>query len=74
LSTFLGVVSDTGSLNWVTAESLRFDNGLFTSAAVDNLILAAAVPEPQTYALLLAGLVSMSTDLGGMTPAIDRVA
>ncbi|MBC7941502.1 MAG: PEP-CTERM sorting domain-containing protein [Chitinophagaceae bacterium] len=60
LSSFLGVVSNTGSLSSVTAQSLRFDQGLFTSAAVDNLILATAVPEAETYALLLAGLAGVA--------------
>jgi hypothetical protein len=60
LSSFLGVVSDTGSLNFVAAQSVRFFNDSpFTSAAVDNLILATAVPEPQTYALLLGGLAAV---------------
>lgn len=59
LSSFLGVVSTTGSLNWVTAQDLRFNAGLFTSAAVDNLILASAVPEPRTYALMLVGLAAL---------------
>ena len=50
-SSFAGVVSTTGSLNFVAAQSVRFFlESPFTSAAVDNLILAAAVPEPQTYA------------------------
>jgi len=58
LSSFIGVVSTTGRLNFVAAESVRFFPTVspFTAAAVDNLILATAVPEPETHALLLGGL------------------
>ena len=53
-------MSTTGSLSFVSAESLRFFfESPFTSVAVDNLILATAVPESQTYALMLTGLAAV---------------
>jgi len=62
LSTFLGVVSTTGSLSFVSAESLPFFlESPFTPVAVDNLMLATAIPEPQTYALMLAGLAGFAS-------------
>jgi hypothetical protein len=51
---FLGFVSDTGMLS-ATLVSVQPTTG-FLWPSVDNLVLATAVPEPGTYAMMLAGL------------------
>lgn len=53
-SGFLGFVSSSGSLQQVTLAAVQPAAG-FAWPTVDNLVLAA-VPEPETYALMLAGL------------------
>jgi PEP-CTERM motif len=55
---FLGFVSSTGSLNSASLLSVQPVGGDPVWATVDNLVLGAiaAVPEPATYALLLAGV------------------
>ncbi len=52
-TSFLGFVS-TGPLISVTVSAEQLV--VYTWPTVNNLILATAVPEPETYALLLAGL------------------
>lgn len=52
---FLGFVSSTGVLTGATLVSVQPTTG-FLWPTVDNLTLAAAVPEPETYGLMLAGL------------------
>ncbi len=52
---FLGFVSTTGILS-ASLTSVQPADGSFLWPSADNLVLAAAVPEPGTYALLLAGL------------------
>lgn len=54
---FLGFVSDglITSLTVTAVQPLR--GGVYPT--VNNLVLASAVPEPETYALLLAGLVGV---------------
>jgi PEP-CTERM motif len=53
-SSFLGFVSTTGILS-ATLTSVQPTTG-FLWPSVDNLVLATAVPEPGTYAMMLAGL------------------
>ncbi len=55
VSSFLGFVSSTGTLDSATLASVEPESG-FLWPTVDNLTLAAAVPEPETYALMLAGM------------------
>lgn len=50
---FLGFVSTTGVTSFTVASNIV---GTSIWPSVDNLTLAAAVPEPGTYALLLGGL------------------
>ena len=50
-SSFLGFVSDSA----LTSVTLATDGGLYWPTAND-VVLAAAVPEPATYGMLLAGL------------------
>ena len=51
---FLGFVSDSGLLS-ATLVSVQPTTG-FLWPNVDNLVLASVVPEPGTYAMMLAGL------------------
>lgn len=51
---FLGFVSD-GPLQSLTVTAVQPASG-FLWPSVDNLMLASAVPEPESYALMLAGL------------------
>lgn len=51
---FLGFVSD-GPLLSLTVASVQPPSG-FLWPSVDNLVLASAVPEPEAYAMMLAGL------------------
>lgn len=52
---FLGFVSTTGMLS-ATLTAVQPVAGGFIWPTMDNLVLASAVPEPGTYAMLLAGL------------------
>jgi hypothetical protein len=58
LNSFLGFVSSTGSLSSAFLISVQPVGGGFIWPTVDNLVLgaAAAVPEPATYTLLVAGV------------------
>jgi len=51
---FFGVVSTTSFA--ATLFNAGNQGGVAETYALDNLVLATAVPEPETYALLLAGL------------------
>ena len=53
-SSFLGFVSTTGLIS-ATLASVQPTTGFLWPSA-DNLVLASAVPEPGTYAMMLAGL------------------
>ena len=53
-SSFLGFVSTTGLISATVAAVQPTTGFLWPSA--DNLVLATAVPEPGTYAMMLAGL------------------
>ena len=53
-SSFIGFISD-GPIAQMTLAAVQPTSGVVWPS-VDNLVLAAAVPEPGTYALLLAGL------------------
>ena len=53
-SGFLGFVSNTGLLS-ATVTSVQPSTGFLWPSA-DNLVLATVVPEPGTYAMMLAGL------------------
>jgi len=55
---FLGFVSD-GPITSLTVSAVQPGSG-FVWPTVNNLVLATVVPEPETYALLLAGLAGMS--------------
>ncbi len=55
MSSFLGFISD-GPITQITLASVQPTTGGFLWPSVDNLVLAAAVPEPGTYAMMLAGL------------------
>ena len=55
VDSFLGFVSSNGSLISASLSAVQPAAGGFVWPTVDNLVLAA-VPEPETYALLLAGL------------------
>ena len=55
LSSFLGFVSD-GPITQMTLTAVQPLSGGFLWPSADNLVLAAAVPEPGTYALMLAGV------------------
>ena len=55
MSSFLGFISD-GPITQLTLASVQPSTGGFLWPSVDNLVLAAAVPEPGTYAMMLAGL------------------
>ena len=54
---FLGFVSD-GALTSLTVSAVQPGHGS-VFPAVNNLVLASMVPEPETYALLIAGLAGM---------------
>lgn len=54
---FLGFVSD-GLITSLTVSAVQPESG-FVWPTVNNLVLASAVPEPETYALLLAGLAGI---------------
>lgn len=54
---FLGFVSD-GALTSLTVSAIQPGHGSIFPA-VNNLVLASVVPEPETYALLIAGLAGM---------------
>lgn len=49
---FVGITSDVGigSVHWLA------DRGGIKDTAIDNIRVGAAIPEPQTYSLMLAGL------------------
>ncbi|KPF44790.1 hypothetical protein IP87_07065 [beta proteobacterium AAP121] len=53
-SSFLGFVSDTGIIS-ATLASVQPTTGFLWPSA-DNVVLASAVPEPGTYAMMLAGI------------------
>ncbi|WP_205702710.1 PEP-CTERM sorting domain-containing protein [Rubrivivax rivuli] len=53
-SSFLGFVSTTGIIS-ATLASVQPTTGFLWPSA-DNVVLASAVPEPGTYAMMLAGL------------------
>jgi hypothetical protein len=55
LTSFLGFVSSTGALSSATLVSVQPTTG-FLWPTTDNLTLAAAVPEPETYGMMLAGM------------------
>lgn len=55
-TSFLGFVSSTGALASATVASVQPMAGGFIWPTVDNLVLATTVPEPESMALLLAGL------------------
>lgn len=55
VNSFLGFVSD-GPISLLTLAAVQPTDGSFTWPSADNLVLAAAIPEPGTYALLLMGL------------------
>ena len=48
--TFDADFADVKSVSWTQSRFLPVDYG------VDNVVVAAAVPEPETYAMLLGGL------------------
>jgi hypothetical protein len=54
---FLGFVSDS-AITSLTVSAVQPSSG-FVWPAVNNLVLASVVPEPETYALLLAGLAGI---------------
>lgn len=54
-SSFLGFIS-TGSIATLTLTAVQPSATTFLWGTTDNLTLATAVPEPGTYAMLLAGL------------------
>lgn len=54
-STFVGFVSSTGVLSGATLASVQPITG-FLWPTTDNLTLAAPVPEPETYGMMLAGM------------------
>lgn len=56
---FLGFVSSTGFMTSVEASSVQPLAG-FNWPTVDNLVMVA-IPEPGTYALMLAGLVGLGS-------------
>ena len=55
VNSFLGFVSD-GPITQMTLISVQPSSGGFLWPSTDNVVLAAAVPEPGTYGLMLAGL------------------
>jgi PEP-CTERM motif len=57
-TTFIGFISDSA----LTSVSLTATSGPNTTVwpTMNNLTLATAVPEPETYALMLAGLAAVS--------------
>lgn len=59
LTSFIGFISDDGGLYSVTLNTtVRGNNPVWPT--INNLTLAAAVPEPETYALMLAGLAAVT--------------
>jgi hypothetical protein len=54
-SNYFGFVSDTTLLS-LTVSSSAFSPNMRAWPTIDDLTLAGAVPEPQTYAMFLAGL------------------
>ncbi len=59
VDSFVGFVSNTGRMVSAAVSSVQPTAGNFIYPTVDNLVLATAVtavPEPETYALLMAGL------------------
>ena len=60
-SSFLGFVSSTGALSSASLFSVQPGSGLPLWPTADNLTLAAAVPEPETYGMMLAGMALIAS-------------
>lgn len=55
MGSFIGFISDS-PITQMTLAAVQPTTGGFLWPSADNLVLAAAIPEPGTYALMLAGL------------------